>query len=338
MASNLEKLVTRYRELGIDNQIDYEKFYLYSLITHSTAIEGSTITELENQIMFDHGVSLKGKTIVEQSMNLDLKVAYEKAIELAKSHAPFTLEMLVDLSSLVMRNTGVEYKTALGDFSSARGELRLLNVTAGVGGRSYMNYNKVPVKLSEFCQLLNADRAQAGDMSIDRLYGLSFDAHYDLVTIHPWADGNGRMARLVMNMLQFEFGLIPTKIYSEDKEDYIKALVETREKEDINIFRAFMLAMMEKNLTKEIEAFLRSIEADADVTTESTSKKGSQNSSEKIIAILSEDGKLSAVALAKRIGISAKAVEKHLARLKTDGLIERVGPAKGGHWVVKKQR
>ena len=201
-----------------------------------------------------------------------------------------------------------------------------------------MNYNKVPVKLSDFCQRLNANRAQASDMSIDRLYGLSFDAHYDLVTIHPWADGNGRMARLVMNMLQFEFGLIPTKICSEDKEDYIKALVETREKEDINIFRAFMLAMMEKNLTKEIEAFLRSIEADADVTTESTSKKGSQNSSEKIIAILSEDGKLSAVALAKRIGISAKAVEKHLARLKTDGLIERVGPAKGGHWVVKKQR
>ena len=131
--------MTRYRELGIDNQIDYEKFYLYSLITHSTAIEGSTITELEKQMMFDHGVSLKGKTIVEQSMNLDLKVAYEKAIELAKSYAPFTLEMLVDLSSLVMRNTGVEYKTALGDFSSARGELRLLNVTAGVGGRSYMN-------------------------------------------------------------------------------------------------------------------------------------------------------------------------------------------------------
>ena len=44
MPNKLEQLVTRYRELGIDKQIDYDKFYLYSLITHSTAIEGSTIT------------------------------------------------------------------------------------------------------------------------------------------------------------------------------------------------------------------------------------------------------------------------------------------------------
>ena len=40
MANKLEQLITRYRELGIDNQINYDKFYLYSLITHSTAIEG----------------------------------------------------------------------------------------------------------------------------------------------------------------------------------------------------------------------------------------------------------------------------------------------------------
>ena len=146
MANNLKQLVTKYRKLGIDNQIDYDKFYLYSLITHSTAIEGSTITELENQIMFDHGVSLKGKSIEEQSMNLDLKVAYEKAIELAKQHEPITVDMLISLSALVMKNTGKEYNTALGNFSSARAELRLLNVTAGVGGRSYMNYSKVPVK------------------------------------------------------------------------------------------------------------------------------------------------------------------------------------------------
>lgn len=262
LANRLEELVARYRTLGIDNQIDYDKFYLYSLITHSTAIEGSTITELENQILFDQRVSLKGKSIEELQMNLDLKAAYEKAIEYAKNHTPMSVELLIRLSSLVMKNTGKEYKTALGDFSSARGELRLLNVTAGVGGRSYMNYSKVPQKLVEFCEQVNAARANAATKTIDELYQLTFDAHYQLVTIHPWADGNGRMARLIMNMLQFEFGLIPAKIIKEDKEEYIKALVATREEDDRNIFREFMSSMMIRNLTQEIDAYLQSINSE----------------------------------------------------------------------------
>lgn len=330
MANRLETLVTRYRDLQIDRQIDYDKFYLYSLITHSTAIEGSTITELENQIMFDHGVSLKGKSIEEQSMNLDLKEAYEKAIKLAKSHTPISIDMLISLSAMVMKNTGKEYKTMLGDFSSARGELRLLNVTAGVGGRSYMNYSKVPIKLADFCNRLNEERQHIAGKSIDELYQLTFDVHFDLVTIHPWADGNGRMARLVMNMLQFEFGLIPTKILREDKEEYIKALVATREEDDLDIFRSFMTQMMERNLTTEIDAYLQSIGEPAPKEKERT-----ERSRVKIIQLLSEDGKLSAAALAEKLGISAKAVEKHLARLKADGVIERIGAAKGGYWKVK---
>ena len=328
MVNKLEQLVTRYRDLGIDSQIDYDKFYLYSLITHSTAIEGSTITELENQIMFDHGVSLKGKSIEEQSMNLDLKVAYEKAIELAKLHKPITIDMLISLSALVMKNTGKEYNTALGNFSSDLGELRLLNATAGVGGRSYMNYSKVPAKLAEFCERLNSGRAKASTMSVDELYQLTFDAHYNLVTIHPWADGNGRMARLVMNMLQFEFGLIPTKILKEDKEEYIKALVATREDDDLDIFRGFMTNMMEQNLQNEIVTYLDSIGIEE-------SREKPTKSRDKVIALLSEDGKLSAVALAEKIGISAKAIEKHLANLKAEGIIERIGPAKGGYWKIR---
>ena len=260
MQTELEKLISLYRNLEIDKQIDYDKFYLYSLITHSTAIEGSTITELENQIMFDQGISLKGKSIMEQNMNLDLKNAYETAIKLAHAHTDITIDLLKSLSALVMKNTGQEYKTVLGDFSSVQGDLRLLNVTAGVGGKSYMNYSKVPGKLAEFCDWLNTERKKHTSKSIAQLYELSFDAHYHLVTIHPWADGNGRMARLVMNMLQFEFKLIPTKILKDDKEEYIKALVETRENEDLSIFRKFMTATMVKNLTLDIEAYRKSIE------------------------------------------------------------------------------
>ena len=329
MKSKLQQLIERYKQLGIAQQIDYEKFYLYSLITHSTAIEGSTITEVENQIMFDHGVTIKGKSLIEQNMNLDLKFAYEKALEYARNHTPITTELLINLSALLMKNTGKEYKTAIGEFSSARGELRLLNVTAGFGGRSYMSYNKVPSKLEEFCRQLNTDRQKTISMSIDELYRVTFDAHYNLVTIHPWADGNGRMARLVMNMLQFEFGLIPAKILKDDEEEYIKSLIATREEEDLNIFRNFMTSMLEKNLSDEIDSYIISIGE-----SEESAAIKPMKTRDKIIALLTEDGKQSATTLAEKIGVSAKAIEKQLAKLKADGLIERKGPAKGGAWVV----
>ena len=107
--STLEELVKEYKSLGIDRQLDYDKFYLYSIITHSTAIEGSTITELENQIMFDNGIALKGKSLIEQNMNLDLKAAYEQALVFAQHHESITPERLKTLAALTMKNTGTVY-------------------------------------------------------------------------------------------------------------------------------------------------------------------------------------------------------------------------------------
>lgn len=43
--------IQEYKELGMSNLIDYDKFYLYSIVTHSTAIEGSTMTEVENKVL-----------------------------------------------------------------------------------------------------------------------------------------------------------------------------------------------------------------------------------------------------------------------------------------------
>ena len=333
-SGQLIELIERYKQLGIDTQIDYEKFYLYSIITHSTAIEGSTVTEIENQLLFDEGISAKGKTITEQMMNLDLKRAYEESIRLAKSHTPITVDVLRNLSSLVMRNTGSTYKTALGEFSSANGDLRLVNVSAGVGGRSYMSYQKVPSRLREFCDWLNEMRARS--MTLVERYYLSFEAHYRLVTIHPWVDGNGRMARLIMNHIQFEYGLIPAKVLKEDKGDYISALITTRETDDIVHFMDFMANEMIKTLSSDIESFLKSMEDSGEKKTSGGEKK--LKSREKILAILKEHPEYSARKLAEIIGLTPKAIEKQLANLKRVGLLRREGPDKGGRWIISRVR
>lgn len=254
----IQRLLERHKELGISDQIDYEKFYLYSIITHSTAIEGSTVTEVEAQLLFDEGITAKGKPLIEQLMNLDLKAAYDYGRTWIKRHEDITVESLVTLVARVMARTGGEYNSLGGSFDASKGELRKLNVTAGAGGRSYMNWKKVPVKLKAFCDELNKRRKAVDKCDKAAVYELSFWAHYELVTIHPWADGNGRTSRLLMNLLQMEYDVLPTKVFKEDKAEYIQALIDTREAEDTNIFINCMAKLHCEHLQQDIDQFLRS--------------------------------------------------------------------------------
>ena len=247
----IRPIYEEYKQLGIDQQIDYAKFYLYSIITHSTAIEGSTVTEIENRLLFDEGIGAQ-KPLIEQMMNLDLKAAYEQSIVYAREHTDYSVELLCGLSALVMKNTGSEYNTMLGNFSAAKGELRLLNVSAGIGGRSYLPYQKVPSSLQEFCQWLNKERKSLNISDIEAIYDLSFEAHYRLVNIHPWADGNGRMSRLVMNMIQYEYAVVPSIVKKEKRKQYISSLEQSEEAEDSKTFKTFMLQHHCDNLLKNL--------------------------------------------------------------------------------------
>ena len=65
-----------------------------------------------------------------------------------------------------------------------------------------------------------------------------------------------------------------------------------------------------------------------------SSEKGSEKSSEKIIRAIKRNPTVSAQELAGMIGITSRAVEKHLSKLKEKGVISRMGPDKGGHWEV----
>ena len=359
--NELLEVLKEYQELGISEQIDYQKFYLYSIITHSTAIEGSTVTEIENQLLFDEGITAKGKPMVEQLMNLDLKRAYEQSIRWAREHKPFTVEMLKNLSALVMRNTGSHYSTLMGEFDSSKGDLRLVGVTAGAGGRSYMDYRKVPMKLEELCNHINQRREALikSPNAIDA-YLLSFDAHYILVTIHPWVDGNGRMSRLIMNHLQFEFGLVPAKIIKEDKAQYIEALNESREEEAMAPFQKFMLKEHTQNLRNEIFEYRKSMEEDiaiADIKVEPEGEnkmekeekevvqkggpenkkvvqKGGPETRNAILHLIASNGNITSREIANTLNINRSAILKHLKKMQEDHIIRREGSQKSGKWVV----
>lgn len=138
-------------------------------------------------------------------------------------------------------------------FDSSKGEYRLCGVTAGTGGHSYMNHLKVPAKVEELCAILQ--EKQKTVETFREQYELSFNAHLNLVTIHPWVDGNGRTARLLMNYIQFCHHLFPTKIFKEDREAYILSLRQCQDEEINQPFLDFMAKQLKKSLSLEIERF-----------------------------------------------------------------------------------
>lgn len=330
----IRPIYEEYKQLGIDQQIDYAKFYLYSIITHSTAIEGSTVTEVENRLLFDEGIGAQ-KPLIEQMMNLDLKAAYEQSIVYAREHTDYSVELLCGLSALVMKNTGSEYNTMLGNFSAAKGELRLLNVSAGIGGRSYLSYQKVPSSLQEFCQWLNKERKSLNISDIEAIYDLSFVAHYRLVNIHPWADGNGRMSRLVMNMIQYEYAVVPSIVKKEKRKQYISSLEQSEEAEDSKKFKTFMLQHHCDNLMKQIEEYKHSIgdeshSAKADGTIDGTMAL-------RIMEALRSEPSATMDNLSNTLGIARRTLVRYMNRLQEDNKIKRVGGRRYGHWEIIKE-
>lgn len=330
----LLQLLERHRALGIAEQIDYDKFYLYSIIVHSTAIEGSTVTEVEAQLLFDEGITSSKRTLLEQQMNLDLKVAYEYGREWIKLHQPITIDWLILLASKVMARTGSEYSSMGGNFSASKGELRKLNVSAGIGGKSYMSYLKVPERLAAFCEELNNRRKAIDTTDVCAVYDLSFWAHYELVTIHPWADGNGRTSRLLMNLLQMEFGVLPTKVLKEDKATYIQALIDTREKEDITIFQNCMASLHIQHLKNDIDQYLNTT-TDTTQKTPTTTQKTLTATQKAILDYLKEHPKATRQEVAESLGIiTENGIKYHFSRLQKMGYLKREGGRKLGHWVV----
>ncbi|CCX44384.1 filamentation induced by cAMP protein Fic [Prevotella sp. CAG:1031] len=339
----IEEALKAYRTSGVEEQVDYQKFYLYSIVTHSTAIEGSTVTEIENQLLFDEGIAAKGRSLTEQMMNVDLKDAYLYAFRIASENPTYTPQLLQQLSALVMRRTGSEYSTIAGHFDSSKGEFRLCNVSAGIGGRSYLAYNKVPRAVDDFCSWLNEEIANADRANIAVCYRLSFEAHFRLVTVHPWVDGNGRTTRLVMNMIQRQLGLVPSIVRKEDKGEYIQSLVDSRENDDSTITQDVMLRHHIANLNRRVLQFQENdtVNTQSDTVNDTANSNndivtGLKKTLQKVYTAILNNPEITHSEIMETLHISESTAKRATRDLKKLGYIAREGSDKTGRWVIMK--
>lgn len=334
----IDEALKAYLASGVEDQVDYQKFYLYSIVTHSTAIEGSTVTEIENQLLFDEGIAAKGRSLTEQMMNVDLKDAYLYAFKIATENPTYTPQLLQQLSALVMRRTGSGYSTVAGQFDSSKGEFRLCNVSAGIGGRSYLAYNKVSHAVADFCEWLNQEVANVDTTDIATCYRLSFEAHFRLVTIHPWVDGNGRATRLVMNMIQRQLGLVPSIVIKEDKGEYIQSLVDSRENDDSTIAQDMLLRLHIANLNRRVLQYQEGYGLMNDNVGVNKNGVGVKltNTQRKIYELIQANQGITHSEMAKALSVTSKTAERATKALRDFGLLGREGSDKTGRWIILK--
>ncbi len=249
--NNTISTLQKYQQLELEKNIDFDKFNKYAIVHHSSTIEGSTLTEIETQLLLDEDITPKGKPVMHSLMMKYHYAALLFVIESAKKNTTISPAFVQQINAAAMKNTGSIYQTVFGEIDATKGMLRKGNVRAG--NTYFVNFDKVEGLLVTLCNTVT-EKIKITNTITEQLT-LSFQIHFELVSIHPFYDGNGRTSRLVMNYIQLLFNLPMAIVFAEDKADYFEALEKSRKKEDVQFFIAFMFEQYDKFLQQEIERF-----------------------------------------------------------------------------------
>ena len=229
--------------------INWEKYNLMSISHHSTAIEGSTLTQLESQLLLDEGTTPAGKPLEHSNMEKDHYNALKFVVKKAREKAKITPELIRVVSARVMHSTGQVYNVAQGSFDSSKGEYRKVGVFAGE--TTFPNFQKVEGLVDALCE--DFEKKIEKRISTKDIYDMAFDFHFDLVSIHPFADGNGRVSRLMMNYILVYHDQSPAIINKEYRNQYFQSLEESREIENNTPMRKFMYEQQTMEFERQIE-------------------------------------------------------------------------------------
>lgn len=251
--SQLEAVSKEYADLALPKTVfNYEKYKLYQVVGSSTRLEGATLTDAEVEVLLEQGRTAPGKLLEHHLMVQDNYRAMQYALSEADKKTPLSPALLKAFNAHNIRQTGTTIQTILGNVDMTKGEYRLTAVKSDALGY-YEEASKVAALVDNLCTSINERLLQSTSL-VEQLT-LAFDAHSDLVLIHPWYDGNKRTSRLLMNYIERYFNLPLTTVHKEDVHDYLSGLKTLKDNHDRTPFHTFMLAQYIKTLSAEMAEY-----------------------------------------------------------------------------------
>jgi Fic family protein len=209
----------------LDEQFTIEWTY------NSNAIEGNTLTLQETELVINRGLTIGNKTLKEHFEAVNHKDSIQFLYNVVKKKQGLDEKTIQQIHNLILKN--------IDDINA--GQYRRSNVTIVGAVHLPPSAVKVPKLMEELMEWYYESKKK---MSIIELAAYM---HYKLVSIHPFIDGNGRTARLLMNLILVQNGYPPAVILNIDRRKYYRVLKEA-DQERYGNFISFIGRSVERSL------------------------------------------------------------------------------------------
>ncbi|MFH0860753.1 MAG: Fic family protein [Candidatus Altiarchaeota archaeon] len=296
MDKNLyERIISKKKELNALRPLPktalerLRKQFAIELAYNSNAIEGNSLTLNETRLVIEEGITIKGKPLREHFEALNHQKAFELLEGLVKKKMPVTEDMIRGIHGVVL--AGIDDKYA--------GRYRDINVRILGAVKSPPRFEKVRQKMREYVDYLNKNPDKLN------IIELASVAHYRLVEIHPFSDGNGRCSRLLMNMYLMRHGYPVTMVLRVDRKKYYDRL----KKADKGSIKPF-IDFIGRNVERSLDLYLDTFKSGSEYISLAEASKGTQYSQE-YLSLLARKGRIEALKIGRNWLIKKEAIEKY---------------------------
>lgn len=255
---------------------------------HSNAIEGNTLTLQETKLVLEEGLTIGGKSLREHIEATNNAKAFDRMEELAKKKCSIDHITIEEIHEIVTRSI-------LED----AGRYRTRNVRITGAAKSLPDWSKIVKLMDELIEKITESKAHPVETA-------SF-LHHRFVEIHPFSDGNGRVARLLTNLYLVARDYPPAVLKKEDRGKYYKSL-RAADAGNLGPFANFIAKAVDENLTLYL-----SISGGADELLPLKELSSGTPYSQEYLSLRARQGLLDAVKIGKTWHSSRRAVEQYLS-------------------------
>ena len=221
-----------------------DEWYKVELTYTSNAIEGNTLSRQETAMVVEKGITVQGKTLKEhlEAINHAEALDFIKTLA-AKKREEITESDVNKIHWLILK--GIDDDNA--------GKYRKVQVKISGSDVELPIAVKIPELMENFCRWLK-------DKNSEHPVKIGADVNFKLVSIHPFIDGNGRTARLLMNLLLIQQGYPPAVIRKEDRQSYINAIEKGQKTGDLSDYYKIIVEAADRSL----DVYLKILEPEKD--------------------------------------------------------------------------